>query len=123
MIGIIELIIICGVATVILGLFIISFSIMKDNWGGGCIYHEQPEFPPPEQRNIEPPTPPQPVPIENDEKLTVHVTKCARCGKDHPRMTFIPLRSSPQAAGLYTHWAVCPACGEPILMYGVNDFC
>lgn len=68
----------------------------------------------------EPPTAPQPVPIEDDDKLTAYVTECARCGKDHSRMTFMPLR---RAAGLYTHWTICPTCGEPILMYGVNDFC
>lgn len=45
------------------------------------------------------------------------VRNCARCGADHSRMTFTKLRTPGQPPHpRWTHWAVCPATGEPIMM-------
>lgn len=59
------------------------------------------------------------------------VTHCARCGQNHCSLTFKkfsnpvrileeklksrPFRAIPETI-LYTHWALCPLNGEPILM-------
>lgn len=45
--------------------------------------------------------------------------RCARCGKNHRNLEFIPLyRPIQYAEGLspITHWALCPNNGDPILM-------
>lgn len=52
------------------------------------------------------------VPITRDQ------VGCARClAPGHRQMTYLPL-THPIAAGeyLFTHWALCPANGEPILL-------
>ena len=46
------------------------------------------------------------------------LTKCARCGGTHENLLFRKLRR-PHVDGLneaWTHWALCPVSGEPILM-------
>lgn len=48
-----------------------------------------------------------------------NVQSCARCGKDHERLEFKPFFNSDIVVGNYecfTHWALCPTYGEPILM-------
>lgn len=55
---------------------------------------------------------PEPAPVTMDQ------VGCARClGRGHDNITFVPL-THPVAAGeyLFTHWAPCPANGEPILL-------
>ncbi|MFL5312237.1 MAG: hypothetical protein ACJ79H_17530 [Myxococcales bacterium] len=51
--------------------------------------------------------------------ITSSVVHCARCGGDHPDLTFkpltIPIELGPP--GGLTHWAPCPTNGEPILMH------
>lgn len=39
--------------------------------------------------------------------------KCARCGRDHPRIQFQKLLNPVRDI---THWAMCPVTEEPILM-------
>lgn len=53
-----------------------------------------------------------------DGPLTLDLNGCARChGDGHPGLTFTPLIHPLQIAGeTLTHWAPCPANGEPILM-------
>lgn len=41
------------------------------------------------------------------------ISCCARCGKDHPDVTFEPFK---RPHGEWTHWAACPTNGQPILM-------
>ena len=53
-------------------------------------------------------TEPQQTPIRTN------VTACARCGGNHPQMTFEPLTNAPCDI---THWATCPALQEPILLH------
>jgi len=43
--------------------------------------------------------------------IVVDVHGCARCGKDHPGLTFKPL-SRPSEG--WTHWCICPKVGEPV---------
>lgn len=50
---------------------------------------------------------------------TVDLTGCARCwGTGHERLTFKPLTHPFELddGSTYTHWAPCPANGEPIMM-------
>lgn len=59
--------------------------------------------------------------------ITVDLTGCARChGEGHPQITFQPLThpftAEPGvAAYTFTHWAPCPANGEPILLGSQSD--
>ena len=41
------------------------------------------------------------------------VFRCARCKKNHTNVEFKPFTYKPTK---YTHWAICPNNGEPILM-------
>ncbi len=53
------------------------------------------------------------------EEVTVDLRGCARChGEGHPQLTFRKLTFpfEPDVGDEYTHWAPCPANGEPILM-------
>jgi DNA-directed RNA polymerase alpha subunit len=45
--------------------------------------------------------------------VTTDVHNCARCGGDHAGLTFLPFTRPPPGA---THFAPCPANGEPVLM-------
>lgn len=38
---------------------------------------------------------------------------CARCGKTHLHMEFVPLL---RPVRVLTHWTSCPTTGEPILL-------
>lgn len=56
---------------------------------------------------------------DGNEPITVErLVNCARCGGAHNNLTFTPLtqpvsyRYEPPS----THWAPCPANGEPILL-------
>ena len=55
--------------------------------------------------------------------ITLDQHGCARCGGDgHPNMTFLPLTHPVEinAETIFTHWALCPTNGEPILMLTFN---
>ncbi len=49
--------------------------------------------------------------------LRTDIKACARCGAGHPGLEFAGL-TRPVVAGPYawTHWAACPANGEPLLL-------
>ena len=51
--------------------------------------------------------------LDSNNNWTGTVRACARCGLDHPELTFKPLTSP---CGDFTHWCPCPTNGEPILM-------
>jgi len=54
--------------------------------------------------------------MEPNERCTVvDIKKCARCGQDHDKMSFLKFTRPPQE-GHYTHFCVCPQTLEPILM-------
>lgn len=58
--------------------------------------------------------PPPPALHPNAVKVYVQLlTNCARCGGDHHGIEWRPLQRSIDDM---THWAPCPANGEPILM-------
>lgn len=45
--------------------------------------------------------------------FVIAVSKCARCGGDHPAVRFHRFRRKCRKADA---WGVCPKTGEPILM-------
>ena len=45
--------------------------------------------------------------------MKTSVFNCARCGQDHQELEFTRLKR-PEAE--WTHWAVCPNTGEPVLL-------
>jgi len=51
-------------------------------------------------------------------EVTTTVTNCARCGGVHEKLVFAVLK---QPAGEDTHWAPCPATGEPILLQLIQE--
>lgn len=58
--------------------------------------------------------------------ITTSITGCARCrGAGHEDLTFAPLTHpielEDELGDPYTHWAPCPANGEPILMRWKRD--
>ena len=46
------------------------------------------------------------------------IGKCARCGKDHEHLLFVPVLCP---AKEWTHWASCPVTSEPILKKIVEE--
>lgn len=50
--------------------------------------------------------------------MKTDIKHCARCGQDHNKLGFdkltYPIEDSDGT--LWTHWAPCPANGEPILL-------
>lgn len=48
-----------------------------------------------------------------DEPLIVNVGSCARCGQDHRQHPFHKLTRRQDE---WSHWAVCPESGEPIML-------
>lgn len=51
------------------------------------------------------------------EVITTDVCGCARCGGDHDKLEFFPFTRMSRVGGKkVTHWATCPATGEPIFM-------
>ena len=56
--------------------------------------------------------------------MKINVKHCARCERDHDDLEFAAFTKHPiqHADGeVFTHWALCPANGEPILMRVVNE--
>jgi hypothetical protein len=53
-------------------------------------------------------------------RQTVSVRDCSRCGLDHEHLDLKKMarpHSPPEAGGLArTHWAACPASGDPVLV-------
>lgn len=54
------------------------------------------------------------------KKVNTNVKNCARCGQSHDNIDFQPFTISTNlydsnGDGSYTHWALCPTNGEPIL--------
>jgi hypothetical protein len=47
-------------------------------------------------------------------ELHVDITQCARCTGNHAALLFVPFRHPFSLT--WTHWAMCPTNGEPILL-------
>lgn len=56
------------------------------------------------------------TPDKKQELITVTIHNCARCGGDHEMVVFSKLAEPVDIDGECTHWALCPAIGEPILL-------
>lgn len=43
---------------------------------------------------------------------------CARCGLNHTGLVWVPFSRPPTGPDgvVWTHWAICPVSGDPILM-------
>ena len=59
--------------------------------------------------------------------MTIHnqrwTGKCPRCGERHENLHFEPLKK-PVITDLkdkYTHWALCPKTGEPIILMDYTE--
>jgi hypothetical protein len=51
------------------------------------------------------------------EPLTMKITKCLRCGRNHAKLVFKPFKlESPTE---YKRWALCPRTKEPLMMGSV----
>lgn len=50
--------------------------------------------------------------------MRTSIINCARCSQDHLDLEFKPFT---QANPTYSHWALCPTNGEPILMRMIED--
>lgn len=49
--------------------------------------------------------------------MRISITGCARCGNDHKDLEFHQLtQPMVDADGTWTHFALCPTNGEPILL-------
>ena len=48
------------------------------------------------------------------------VNGCARCGQTHVNIVFKRFKNGP-ILRTYTHWALCPETGEPIIMYELGS--
>lgn len=54
------------------------------------------------------------------EALPVHHLKdCPRCGGEHPEV--LMFRALERPVDDHTHWCLCPANGEPILMHPTGE--
>jgi hypothetical protein len=61
---------------------------------------------------------------DTGEFVTIAVNQCARCGENHPPLSFKRAYLTPDdSPGIlaWTHWALCPTTGDPILMIVVNN--
>ena len=60
---------------------------------------------------------PVPVPREGwqSDREPLTIRRCARCGGRHDRLKFLPFAFD--RIGRWTHWALCPGNGEPLLMH------
>jgi hypothetical protein len=56
-----------------------------------------------------------PDPQEREQFLVSSLAGCARCGGTHINVEFFKL-SRQSFDGEWTHWAPCPANGEPVMM-------
>ncbi len=54
------------------------------------------------------------------ETHAIDVVNCARCEENHTNLSFSRFTNAPKKS-LYTHWALCPTNGEPILMWIEDD--
>lgn len=58
------------------------------------------------------------------EPLFADVKDCVRCGEDHDHLWFQVL-TNPMFGGYdiadWTHWALCPRLGEPVLLQVTDD--
>ena len=53
--------------------------------------------------------------IDSETSMTTKaVDGCARCGGSHPNLEFRRFTGEPNPH--YTHWALCPKTGHPILL-------
>lgn len=55
--------------------------------------------------------------------ITTDVGRCARCGGDHSLLSFSPFTNPIEESDgsvMWTHWALCPVNGEPILLATVD---
>lgn len=50
------------------------------------------------------------------ETVVTTVVACARCGKTHVQMLFAKLARQQKE---WTHWALCPTTGEPVMLSSV----
>lgn len=63
-------------------------------------------------------TVPEGTPVTFMKTVTVPLLQnCARCEGEHDHIEFKQFSNMPLP---HTHWALCPANGEPILMQAVN---
>lgn len=53
-----------------------------------------------------------------DDVAKVDVKSCQRCGSDHPKLAF---RKLANPANEWTHWALCPASQQPVLLQFTDD--
>jgi len=51
------------------------------------------------------------------EPLITDIRNCARCGKNHNSLIFSPLDNHDR----YTHFAICPISGQPILTIQIKS--
>jgi len=63
----------------------------------------------------------QPGPVDDGDFVFIDVRGCPRCGSAHPGLAFWPFtcsqpRDPDNPDKPYTHYAPCPATGEPVLM-------
>lgn len=50
---------------------------------------------------------------QKGESFVTSLGNCARCGEKHVELRFKPLT---HPADEWTHWALCPTNGEPIML-------
>ena len=53
----------------------------------------------------------------SDDSVKTTVENCARCGTGHKDIKFAKLK---RACASWTHWAICPETGEPIMLKVVD---
>lgn len=66
--------------------------------------------------------PPPPEPTDDDalpDSVTTTVEGCARCGEDHEGLLFLAFDAPVDE---FTHWALCPKVGQPILLHITTTF-
>lgn len=56
--------------------------------------------------------------IRELDRLTTDIEGCARCGGEHNQLAFTPFR---RPMDEWTHWAMCPVNGEPIVLRMVKE--
>lgn len=49
-----------------------------------------------------------------ENNTIINIIECARCGENHIELEFFKFNKKPTKFN-YTHWALCPSTGEPIL--------
>lgn len=51
--------------------------------------------------------------VRAKKHVVVHMRRCPRCGGDHKKLKFTKLTYTNSQ---HSHWAPCPANGEPIML-------